>query len=78
MVPVLLVYPVELLVFFVLVPHFLILHDSNKLEDYSLDPVLSPPIDYGSWSDTIIPKTVRDFGYVVIEPDMTLGKHLRN
>ena len=55
-------------------PHFLILHDSNKLEDYSLDPVTSPSIDYGSWSDITIPHTDRAFGYVIIEPDMALGK----
>ena len=59
-----------------LVPHFLILHDSNKLEDYSLDPIISPPIEYGSWSSNTMPQTGRQFGYAIVEPDMTLGKDL--
>ena len=56
--------------------HFLILHDSNKLEDYSLDPVISPPIDYGSWSAGIIPSVEggngRSIASILMEYDMTL------
>ena len=59
-----------------LVPHFLILHESNKLEDYSLDPVISPPIDYGSWPIEIFPPPVFDKQRVVasvLMSDMTLN-----
>ena len=67
--------PIQIFFFyFFLVPHFLILHDSNKIEDYSLDPIISPPVDYGSWSDNIFPLPRGEFGYALIEPDMTLGK----
>ena len=59
-----------------LVPHFLILHDSNKLEDYSLDPEISPPIEYGSWPIEIFPpanpSNRRDFASVLMS-DMTLN-----
>ena len=60
-----------------LVPHFLILHDSNKLEDYSLDPVISPPIEYGSWPIEIFPPSLnptnqRGFASVLMS-DMTIN-----
>ena len=62
-----------------LVPHFLILHDSNKLEDYSLDPVISPPIEYGSWPIEIFPpasdpsnQRARGFASVLMS-DMTIN-----
>ena len=62
-----------------LVPHFLILHDSNKLEDYSLDPVISPPIEYGSWPIEIFPPSsdpsnqrARGFASVLMS-DMTIN-----
>ena len=59
-----------------LVPHFLILHESNKLEDYSLDPVISPSIDYGSWPiETFPPVTSPDIRSMasVLMSDMTLN-----
>ena len=59
-----------------LVPHFLILHDSNKLEDYSLDPEISPPIEYGSWPNENFPPPIvdklRGFASVLMS-DMTLN-----
>ena len=59
-----------------LVPHFLILHDSNKLEDYSLDPEISPPIEYGSWPNENFPPPIvdklRGFASVLMN-DMTLN-----
>ena len=60
-----------------LVPHFLILHDSNKLEDYSLDPVISPPIEYGSWPIEIFPPSsnpINQRGFAsVLMSDMTIN-----
>ena len=59
-----------------LVPHFLILHDSNKLEDYSLDPEVSPPIEYGSWPNENFPPPIVDIprGFAsVLMSDMTLN-----
>ena len=59
-----------------LVPHFLILHDSNKLEDYSLDPEVSPPIEYGPWPNENFPppnvNKLRGFASVLMS-DMTLN-----
>ena len=48
----------------------MILHDSNKLEDYSLDPVNSPPIDYGSL-DVFDISNDRAFAYFLKQYELT-------